>query len=134
MINIWAYFHSMASWMVPIALGLVTAGIVIPFHSIMLVTGPSRRLPPLFFVIVNPIIEEFAFRLLLLGFLTSILGFVPAVIAMSVLYSIYMALLYGAPSMADGLIIGILFSFAMVEFGFPVVLAAHIVYRAVFSL
>jgi len=134
MINVWAYFHTLTIWMVPLVLGLVTAGIIMPFHSIMLVTGPSRRWHPLFFVLVNPVFEEVIFRLVLLGFFTSLMGFLPAVIVMSVFYSIYMAVIYGAPSMADGLILGILLSFAMLEFGFGIVVGAHIVYRLVFSV
>jgi len=131
MVNIWAYFHNMASWMVPIVLGLLTAGIVIPFHCIMSAAGPSRKAPLLFFIFINPLIEEIAFRLVLLGFLTSMFSFTPAVIIMSVIYSLFMALLYGTPSMADGLILGIFLSFAMLEFGFPVVVIAHIIYRLI---
>jgi len=132
MINIWTYFHNMTFWMVPIALGLLTAGIIIPFHSLMLVTGPKRQWPIHFFVLVNPIVEEIIFRLLLLGFLVTLMNFTLAVVIMSVLYSIYMGVLYGSPTMADGLIIGVFLSFAMLEFGFPVVLIAHMIYRLVF--
>ncbi len=122
----------MASWMVPIALGLVTVGLIVPFHSIMLVTGPNRRLPILFSVLINPVAEEFIFRLLLLGYLSTMFEFTLAVILMSVVYSLYMGIVYGTPSMADGLVLGILLSFAMVEFGFPIVVAAHLIYRVTY--
>ncbi|MFH1450955.1 MAG: CPBP family glutamic-type intramembrane protease [archaeon] len=132
--DIWTYFHSMTSWMVPLALGLFTTGVILPFHSIMSVTGPSRRWPLPWAVFINPVLEEVIFRLLLLTFLSNLFGFTVAVIMMSVIYAIYMGILYGTPSMADGLVLGVFLSFAMLEFGFPVVLAAHIIYRAAFSL
>lgn len=133
MIHVWSYFNHMASWMVPIVLGFFTIGIIAPFRSLMVATGYTRRWPWHFFIFINPVIEEVLFRLLLLSFLSGIIGFLPAVIAMSVLYSVYMGLCYGTPAMADGLILGIFLSFAMLEFGFPTVVLAHIVSRVVFS-
>jgi len=134
MINLWAYFHTLNFWMVPLALGLLTSGFIIPFHSLMSLTGPRRRWPFHFFVLVNPVIEEVLFRLLLLGFLSQMFDFTIAVMIMSVIYSLYMGILYGSPSMADGLILGVLLSFAMLEFGFAVVLMAHIVYRLIYAM
>ncbi len=134
MINIWPYFHNLTAWMVPLALGVFTAGITFPLRSMLLVAGPSRLWPFHLFVFVNTLVEEVMFRLLILGFLASMFEYTLAVVIMSVMYSIYCRILYGVPAMADGLVIGAFLSFALPEFGFPVIVGAHIVYRLIFSL
>jgi len=124
----------MAFWMVPLALGLFTAGITFPLRSVLLPAGPSRIWPVSFHVFINPVIEEVLFRLLLLGFLTNMFSFTVSVLIMSVIYSIYSGIFYGAPAMADGLVLGAFLSFAMPQFGFPVIVITHIVYRFIFFL
>ncbi len=119
-------------WYIPIVLALISLGLALPLHCLMTVYGYRVRHKLSWTILFGPLAEEVLFRFILLLFLIEILGFIPAVAAVTIIYSIYMASVYGPQFAADGLVIGILFSLAFLEFGLPIVILAHILYSTIF--
>ncbi|MFO7872793.1 MAG: CPBP family glutamic-type intramembrane protease [Candidatus Undinarchaeales archaeon] len=117
---------------IPIALALISLGIALPLHSLMTTYGYRIRHKTSWTVLFGPLAEEVLFRFILLVFLIEIFGVLPAVGAVTIIYSIYMASVYGPQFAADGLVIGALFSLAFLEFGLPIVILAHILYSTIF--
>lgn len=121
-------------WYIPIALALLGLGLSVPLNAVMRTSGYVIKRRAYWTMLFGPIGEEVIFRFILLIFLAELIGFLPAVAVSAVLYMIYMSFVYGPPFAADGLVLGVLFSLAFVEFGLPVVIAAHIIYNTVFVL
>ena len=118
-------------WMVSLALALLALGFAAPFRAVLHLTTYAKRVKAAFAFLINPVIEEVVFRL---GVLTvCMLFFDPlvAVLVMTMVYMVYSGLVYGPPYAADALVLGIFFSLAFFEFGFLIVLVAHLFYSMI---
>ena len=91
--------------------------------------GFARRVRSVYYVIVNPVIEELVFRIGVLGVALVLFEPLTAIVVMTAAYVVYSSFIYGSPYAADGLVTGVLFSLAFLEFGFIIVLVAHVFYR-----
>lgn len=129
--DIWLIFKGMDWWMVSLALALLALGFAIPFRALLRLTTYAKKVRAVFALFLNPVIEEVVFRL---GVLTvCMLFFEPlvAVLVMTMFYMAYSGLIYGPPQAADAFVLGVFFSLAFFEFGFVIVLVAHLFYSMI---
>lgn len=127
--DFWYLFNGMEWWKISLFLALIALGIAIPLRVVLSITGFSRRMKAGYYVFINPVVEEVIFRLGLLGLTVILFGPLMGILATTLLYMIYMGFVYGPPHVADALILGVFFSFAFFEFGFIIIVLAHIFYR-----
>lgn len=127
--SIFEWIHSLPFWYyMPIALAFLGLAFALPLRVLMSTYGYRIRHKAIWSVLFGPLTEEILFRFVLLIFLIGFIGTVPAVAVVTIIYSVYMASVYGPQFSADGLVLGILFSFAFLEFGLPIIIIAHIIY------
>ncbi len=114
-----------------LVLALLCISIATPFSIIL--RSYSRHIKTRFPVLYlfAPIAEELVFRTYLLGIALSAIEPLTAVVISTVAYTIYMQIFYGTSAMAEGIVTGIIFGLAFLQFGIIPVIAAHIIYRAV---
>lgn len=129
--EIWTFFNGMEWWMTSLFLALFGLGLSIPLRVTMVSFARFRLLKPVFFFVINPVLEEIILRLVVLTYLLWYFDPVTAILITTVLYMIYGFAFYGTGFIPDALVLGLIFSFAFLEFGFIVVLLAHILYRLI---
>jgi membrane protease YdiL (CAAX protease family) len=116
-----------------LVLAFLAIAIATPFSIILSIGGYSRHTRELFpaLFLIAPVFEELVFRWYLLAM--PLAGFEPitAIAISTALYTVYMNIAYGTPAMAEGIVTGIIFGFAFLQFGIVPVILAHIIYRAV---
>ena len=112
-------------------LALFALGIALPFRNILRWVGFYRPPLPRMVHVFAAIPETIVFRWLLLTYL--IMSFEPltAIIIAAVIYATFMNFVYGTEGIAEGLVTGIIFGLAFLQFGIAIVIFAHIVYRAI---
>ena len=129
--DIWLIFKGMDWWMISLALAFLALGFALPFRAVLHLTAYAKRVRAVFALFLNPVIEEVVFRLG--GLTVCMLFFEPlvAVLVMTMFYMVYSGLIYGPPQAADAFVLGVFFSLAFFEFGFVVVLLAHVFYSMI---
>ena len=131
MIDIWQFLGHMEWWKAALYLGVFAVGVAMPLRAVLFATGATRRFKALSFLLVTPFAEELIFRVALITIASLFFHPIVAIILSTAVYMIYMALIYGPPCAADGLVLGLLFGAAFIELGIFIIIAAHIVYRFV---
>lgn len=130
----WFYFKSMDPWyMGSIFLGLFAIGVALPLRAILFHTGGTRVPHAKIYILIAPVVEELAFRVAALTVLAMLFGPLVGIVLMTAGYMIYTGLFYGPPYAADGLVLGLLFGFAVFELGIVPVILAHMFYRFVLT-
>ena len=129
---LWAAMYGMEWYGISIVLALMALGFVVPLRSAIFTWGTTyRQMRARYWMLINPILEELIFRLCLLTILFTMFEPLSAILILTALYMVYSGCVYGPVFAADGLVLGIFFSLAFVEFGFVIVLVAHIFYKMV---
>lgn len=129
--SIWMFFRGMEWWMISIVLALFGLGFSIPLRSTLVFSATIRPMKPVYYFVIGPVAEEIILRLVILTYLLMYFEPMTAILITTVIYMLYGFVLYGTYSIGDTFIIGLLFSFAFLEFGLIVVLLAHLIYRVV---
>lgn len=132
---LWRAMSGMQWYGISIVLALMALGFVIPFRAAIFSWGMGyRQMRARYWMLINPVVEEVIFRLCLLTILFTMFEPLSAIVILTSLYMVYSGIIYGPAFAADGLVLGLFFSLAFIEFGFVIVLVAHIFYKMVQSI
>ena len=130
--KLFEFMYGMDLWSIPIVLALLATAFSLPLRMWIFngrnyystFKGKLRG-----FVFYSTIMEELALRLIMLPILVGMFGLLGGISALTISYMAYYAIVYGPVFAADALVIGVLFSYAYIDFGLPVVIAAHLFYK-----
>jgi len=131
-IDMFGHYYDFVLWQFGVALGVMSFIVAVAFHSM---SHPHRmfmssRIGGFFSdVVIAPILEEIIYRLVLISVFTVILGSpMLAVVASAFLFGLG-HVLYGGMKFVDSFVTGLLYGWAFVLVGLPVVIIAHMTHN-----